>query len=81
VICQACRHWRRIGRLLRKDWITPFVVDVHDPEAADSARGISRQPIGDVGALLDMLLQHALVIHLVDVVPASSTMNLARATR
>src|SRR5450759_2092683 len=51
----------------RKDWITPWSSTCMIPKPLDSERGISRQPIV-TSALLDMLPQHELVIHLVDVV-------------
>jgi len=52
----------------RKDWNDAIVVHMHDPEAARLRRAASRgKPMVTSGALLDMLLQHAFVVHLVDV--------------
>jgi len=45
-----------------------MVVDVHDPEAARFRARHLQAADRDVRALLDMLPQHELVIHLVDVV-------------
>jgi len=67
VICQACGHGRRIGRLLEEGLDHAIVVDVHDPEPLDSERGISRQPI-----VTSRVARHAASAsarnHLVDVI-------------
>jgi DNA-binding cell septation regulator SpoVG len=44
------------------------------PKPVASMRGTSRQPIGHVGAGVDVLAQHELVVHLVDVVAGQDDM-------
>ena len=48
--------------------ITSCIVDVHDAKADASSRGTSRQPIVTSAPCSHMLLQHELVVHLVDVI-------------
>ena len=62
------RHRRRIGRLLDEVGDAARGVDRHDAEARRlHARHLDAAD-GDVGLRIDVLAQHQLVVHLVDVV-------------
>ncbi len=61
-------HGRRIGGLLHESSDNVLIVDMHD---AEGRRVLARHfdaADRDVGALRHMLLQHELVVHLVDVI-------------
>ena len=58
----------RVGRLLDEGGDPVLVVDVHDAEADGLHPRHLEAADGDVGALVDVLLEHQLVVHLVDVV-------------
>ena len=62
------RHRRRIGRLLEEVGDAVGVVDMHHAEAGGLRARHLEAADRHVGALLDVLLQHQLVVHLVDVV-------------
>jgi hypothetical protein len=64
----APRHRRRIGRLLLKRQDAVGGIDMHDPKTAGLAARNLETADGDVGALLDMLLQHGFEIHFVNVI-------------
>ena len=52
----------------RNCWIQPFSSICMIPKPQDSARGISRQPTVTSAPLLDVLPQHHLVVHFIDMV-------------
>ena len=58
----------RVGGLLDEGGDHVLLVDVHDAEADGLHARHLEAADGDVGALVDVLLQHQLVVHLVDVV-------------
>ena len=62
------RHRRRMGRLLDKGQDLVVGVDMHHAEARSLLARHFEAADGDVGALLHMLLQHLLIVHLVDVI-------------
>ena len=62
------RHRGRVGRLLQERPDVVVVVDMHDAEAGRLAAWHLEAADRDVRPLLDVLAQHQLVVHLVDVV-------------
>ena len=62
------RHGRRVLGLLEKRDDAVGLVDMHDAEAGRLQPRHLDAADRDVGAVLDVLLQHQLVVHLVDVV-------------
>ncbi len=62
-------HGRRVGGLLHEVEDAVVSVHVHDAERGRLEAIDLDAAHGHVGALLDVLLQHGLVVHLVDVVP------------
>ncbi len=62
------RHGRRVEGLFHEVQDTILGVHVHDPEAGGLPAGHLDTGDGHVGPLLDVLLQHRLVVHLVDVI-------------
>ena len=61
-------HAGRVLRLLQEGDDAVLGVDVHDAEAGRLHARHLEAADGDVGAGVDVLLEHALVVHLVDVV-------------
>ena len=59
---------RRIGGLFDEGDDLVLFVDMHDAEADRFHARHFQAADGDVGAGIDMLLQHQFVVHLVDVV-------------
>src|SRR5262249_16225870 len=62
------RHWRRISGLLKEGANNIILVDVDNPEGARFIGRDFETGNRDVSLLTDVLLQHHLVIHLVDVI-------------
>ena len=61
-------HRRGIGRLLEERVDDAIVIDMHDAEGTRLLARHLETAHGNVGFGLDMLLEHDLVVHLVDVV-------------
>ena len=61
-------HWRRLSRLLQEGEDGVFFVDVHDAEAFGLLERGFEAAHRHVGLRLDVLLEHFLVVHLVDVI-------------
>ena len=62
------RDGRRIGGLFGEGDDAVVVVDTHHAEAGGVLQRHFEAADGDVGPLVDVLLEHVLVVHLVDVV-------------
>ena len=65
---RLARHGRRIFRLLDERADVVVVVDMHDAEGGGFAHRDLQASHGHVGVLLDVLHEHGLVVHLVDVI-------------
>ncbi len=70
------RHGGRIGRFFDEGADLALLVDIHDPEGG--CLGPRHLDTGDrhLGAKAHVVEQHGGVIHLVDVIPASTTRYL-----
>ena len=65
---RLARHGRRILRLFDERADVVVVVDMHDAEGGGFAHRDLEASHRHVGVLLDVLHQHRLVVHLVDVI-------------
>ena len=61
----------------KKEWITLFTSTAMTPKPVASVARDLEAADGHVGALVDMLLQHLFVIHLVDVIAGEQHDELA----
>ena len=68
----------RVGGLLDEGGDHVLLVDVHHAEAGGLHARHLEAADGDVGVLVDVLLQHQLVVHLVDVVAGEDDHELGR---
>src|ERR1700722_7880308 len=68
-LVRLARHWRGVGWFLEEGLYDVVFVDVDNSEGGGFRTWHFEATDGDIRARLNMLLQHDLVVHLVNLIP------------